>query len=170
MLRWLLLGCVAWIGWLAAPQAAQTGEAPDSGVTGPLAELDWMAGRWSREDEGQYLEETWSPARTDAMVGVFRWARGGSVWLYELMSIEADGPDITFRLRHFSRGIEPWTSEADGPLTYPLKSMSENEVVFENPERNSPRRFIYRRTGDELEVRLETADGESDSFRLQLAR
>ena len=46
-------------------------------------------------------------------------------------------------------------------MTYPLHSLGEQEVVFENPERDSPRRFIYRREGEnKLFVILESGDGE----------
>jgi len=146
-------------------------------LSGPVARedplmknLDWMRGRWVVQDEGQYIEETWGPAREDAMVGVLRWARKGHVWLYELMSIEADEElGLVFRLRHFKRGLEPWKSETEGPLTYPLHDFSANRVVFENPERDSPRRFVYEREGDTLTIRLEGPEGEDDSpfvFRL----
>lgn len=134
-----------------------------------IDELAWMQGRWVIDDDGQYLEETWSPAREDAMVGCFRWARKGGVWLYELMSIELEEDLLVFRLRHFDRGLAPWKSEAEGPLTYPLLDFSENRVVFENPERDSPRRFVYEREGDTLTIRLEDPDGEDEHpFRFRL--
>lgn len=135
-----------------------------------LKNLEWMRGRWVLQDGGQYIEETWGPAREDAMVGVLRWARKGHVWLYELMSIEADEElGLVFRLRHFGRGLEPWKSEADGPMTYALQDFSENRVVFENLEQDSPRRFVYEREDDTLTIRLEGPDGVDDSpfvFRL----
>ncbi|MFT5288211.1 MAG: hypothetical protein ACI8QS_000037 [Planctomycetota bacterium] len=146
-----------------------------------ISRLDWMGGRWEIESasaegdsaEGeQYLEETWSPAREDAMVGCFRWSRGGGVWLYELMSIETDKEHgLVFRLRHFSRNLKGWDSEKDGPLTFPLKDMGDNYAIFENPERDDPRRMVYRRTGDELTVRLENAEGvDKHPFTFKLAK
>jgi len=129
-----------------------------------LKELAWMEGRWVRQDGGQYLEETWSPAREDAMVGMFRWARKGEVWLYELMSIEADEEHgLVFRLRHFDRNLKPWAAEREGPLTYPLENFEEHRVVFENRERDHPRRFVYQRKDRELHIRLEGPDGTTDS-------
>ncbi len=135
-----------------------------------LDELAWMKGRWIIDGDGQYIEETWGPAREDALVGSLRWARQKKVWLYELMSIEADEENgLVFRLRHFNRNLEPWTGEKDGPLTYPLLDFSENRVVFENPERDSPRRFVYEREGDRLTIRLEGPDGEDESpFQFEL--
>ena len=134
-----------------------------------MTELAWMEGRWIIADGGQYLEETWGPARENAMVGSLRWARKGDVWLYELMSIEEDQDSgLVFRLRHFNRNLEPWPSEKDGPLTYPLYNIEDNRVVFENPERDSPRRFVYERAGDALSIRLEKPDGEAtNAFRMR---
>ena len=135
-----------------------------------LETLGWMEGRWVLEANGSYIEETWSPARADAMVGSLRWARGEGVWLYELLAIEADEEHgLVFRLRHFDRGLEPWSSEAEGALAYPLHDLTESRAVFENPERDDPRRFVYERVDDTLTVRLEKADGSSDNaFRFTL--
>jgi len=161
-----LLGPLA--GTLVLFFAASQSDSPKGAA---VHELGWLSGRWVVEGEGQYIEETWSPAREDAMVGCLRWARKGNVWLYELMSIERDdGGGLVFRLRHFGRGLEPWKAEAEGPLAYPLASLAENEAVFENPGRSDPRRFVYSREGDELSVRLETPDGEAtNAFRFKLA-
>jgi len=158
------------VGLLAAPALLHARPEPPGGDT-LIDRLDWMKGRWVSEDAGQYIEETWSPARDDAMVGALRWSRQGSVWLYELMSIEEQDDELVFRLRHFDRGLEPWASEAQGPLTYPLQNIGENFVAFEDPERDRPRRFVYEREGDVLVVRLEGPDGKDPNpFRFRLDR
>ena len=139
---------------------------------GRVEQLAWLSGRWEFATQGQHLEETWSPATDDAMLGMFRWARDGSVWLYELMSIEQEQDTLVLRLRHFSRGLEPWASEAEGALEYPLKSLANGEAVFENPQRDAPRRFIYRREADRLTIRIEAAGddaGPPDQFTFELA-
>jgi hypothetical protein len=152
---------------LAATPLLSRSPAPEESLMDNLA---FMRGRWVVDTESQYIEETWGPAREDAMVGSLRWARKGEVWLYELMSIEADEEHgLVFRLRHFGRGLEPWKSEAEGALTYPLQDFSENRVVFENPERDDPRRFVYEREGDTLTVRVEgPEEGKGDPFVFRL--
>ena len=161
----LLLGSLLVL--TAAPLLSRHAAAEESLID----QLDWMTGRWVIEFDGQYIEETWGPAREDAMVGSLRWARNGSVWLYELMSIEEEDDQLVFRLRHFDRNLKPWKSEAEGPLTYPLQNYGENEVIFENPERDSPRRFVYSREGDELTIRIEDPEGKDENpFRFKLDR
>ena len=132
--------------------------------------LDFLEGRWVAEEGDQYIEETWSPPREDALVGCLRWARKGNVWLYELMSIETDEEHgLVFRLRHFERGLKPWAAEKDGPLTYPLLDVGDGYAIFENPERDSPRRFVYRRSGDELSMRVEGVEEDDvNAFRFRL--
>jgi hypothetical protein len=108
----------------------------------------------------------------DTAMGMFRWNREGKTWMYELMSVEteAEGGGLVFRLRHFGRGLTPW--EKDGPLTYPLKSMTTDSVVFEHPTKSDPKRFVYRRDGDRLFVRLEPDDAGAkvDEFEFTLAK
>lgn len=146
----------------------------------PLDDLAWMAGTWLQlAEDGSFIsEETWSSPRSDAMVGMFRMAQRGSVGLYELMSIELEGPPgaaagplipgqepgaggapqrLVFHLRHFQRGLVPWESEKDGPLTFNALSVQPNEAVFEDATRDFPRRVVYTRTGDQLTIRLISA-------------
>lgn len=162
----LAVGMLLIVGSLAlaiAPRASAPAAAP------AISDLAWMEGKWVREQAGSYLEETWSSPVSDSLFGMFRWNRDGKPWMCELMTITLDGETPVFRLRHFDPALKPW--EKESPLTYPLKSMGEREVVFEDPASapDHPRRFIYRRAGDSLTVRLENADGTGDAFEFALA-
>jgi hypothetical protein len=162
---------------VALGAAAPTAPAP---APSPLDDLAWMAGTWLQESEdGAFRsEETWSSPRADAMVGMFRMAQRGSIDLYELMSIELEGPPraadgplipgqepgaggapqrLVFRLRHFQRGLVPWESEKDGPLTFQAVSIQPNEAIFEDAARDFPRRVVYARQGEQLTIRLISA-------------
>jgi len=143
-------------------------------VTATLKDLEWMSGRWVCRQGDDQLEETWAPPLGDTALGMFRWVREGKTWMYEMMTIEPEAGGLVFRLRHFGRQLKPW--EKDGPLTYPLKSLTGTEAVFEHPTESDPKRFIYRRQGDRLFVRLEAEDvgGEAgtkaDEFQFDLAK
>lgn len=131
-----------------------------------LADLDWLAGRWVKEDKGQYLEETWSAPVNNSLTGMFRWNRDGKPWMCELMNLTLDGAGKPiFRLRHFDAALKPW--EKDEPLTYPVTKIEPNRLVCEdaNAPAEHPRRFIYSRLGEQLTVRLEKADGSGDDYR-----
>ena len=134
-----------------------------------VAGLTWMQGTWVRDEEdGQYLEETWSGPDSGALVGMFRWNRGGKPFMCEMMTIAHEDDKIIFRLRHFNVALKPWEKET--PLTYAMSKVGENQITFEDPNNapDHPRRFVYKRTGDQLAVRLENADGGGDEFTFKL--
>ncbi|RKY21337.1 MAG: hypothetical protein DRQ55_04595 [Planctomycetota bacterium] len=132
-----------------------------------LSNFAWMSGRWVLEHEGEYLEENWGEAQGNVMLGTFRWLRGGNAWLYEFMLIEQLPEGVVFHLRHFGARNVAWEPK-DAPLSYPLASVRDGEAIFENPDRDEPRRFVYRRHGDQMEVRVEAPDGEAESFTFRL--
>lgn len=149
----------------------------DDETAGPLDPLSFMTGTWVMRTPDMVLEETWSAADGQAMVGMLRWHRGGELFLYELLSIEArgDDPTPTLRLRHFSPALEPWSSEATSPaLSYPLASVDGTTATFENPELFEPGRMVYTRTDDALTIDLVYFDEQREvqgaqRFSLELA-
>ena len=137
-----------------APEDKKTNR-PSANST--LSQLSWLTGTWRTTLGDDILEEIWSAPTHDSMMGVFRWIKKDRVWMNELMTITADGGGFAFRLRHFSRDMVPW-EEKDAAFHYPCVSQSGSSVVFENPERDQPRRFVYNREGNVLRVRLEGPD------------
>lgn len=122
-----------------------------------LRDLAWLAGTWrsTGSGDGELLEEWWSPPSGDNMVGVFRWLKKGKGWVYEYVTIEDTGDGPVFHLRHFGPGAIAWEDKSE-PFRYPLLRRGRHEVVFENPSRTKPRRFVYRLATDgALEVNVE---------------
>ena len=151
----LLIACTALTGAHGNSSGHRAADLNRASAAAKLASLAWMQGTWIKDDGKNYIEETWSEPKGDCMVGVLRWIKGGKVWMYELMAISIDNDKLVYRLRHFSREQTPWEKK-DAGFAYPLTRITEGEVVFENPNRNQPRRFIYRRSGvNELIARLE---------------
>lgn len=139
-----------------------TGAADDATVT--VKNFAWLEGTWTKTDETSVLEEVWNAPLADSVSGTFRWVRAGKTWMYELMTIEQDAEGIVLRLRHFGRNLKPW--EKEEALAYPLKTVKENEAVFENlePGEGHPVRLRYVRDGDRLIVTLEEEVDPSQSF------
>ncbi len=116
-----------------------------------VADLAWMQGRWVGESDGDRLEEVWSAPSGDCMMGMFRWIKGGKVWMYELLTIVEDADGITFRFKHFDRKLVGW-EEKDESLTFRLVSRGDREAVFRFVG-DKPWDYIYRSTNsDSLEV------------------
>ncbi len=170
--RWLtVIGSATFVSTAGAIFTAAGADKPTSGPesTPPrVADLKWIAGHWGMEKNADTLEEIWSKPAGGCLMGMFRWIKDGNVWIYELLTIrdEKDGP--VFRFRHFSDELRAW-EDKDQPLTFGYVSHTDNEVVFENPQRKQMHRFIFRRDGTEtLVVRLEgEKNGKpvSDEFR-----
>ncbi len=118
-----------------------------------LQRLKWMHGEWSSKQGGDTLHETWSTPHGDSMMGMFRWIKGDKVWMFELITITADGNDLVFRLKHFDRGMVGW-EEKDESLTAKLTHLSENEVVFDGERKGKALRFAYIKQDGDLVVRI----------------
>lgn len=167
-----------WIGsvvTLAAALAAASVLAADE-KTSPkakLADLEWLAGDWTSEDQGMAFDETWLAPRGDSMFAVSRMVQGQATNMCELSAIEETADGLVFRIRHFSRSLEPWKMDAAGPLTMKCVESAEKKVVFEDAAKDFPRRISYERKGDALTARLEGEKGGKpmvEEFELKLAK
>lgn len=134
-------------------------EDPPPGKKAPtVADLAWIAGHWSMQREGDTLDELWSQPSGTSMMGVFRWLnRDGTVRLFEVLAIVAEGDDIRFRFRHFGPDLTAW-EEKDKPLTFKLSRLADGEAVFENGDRGKVNRYVFRRTKDGLTVVVDDAE------------
>lgn len=118
-------------------------------AAGPeVASLGWMTGCWTMDRNGVKVEEHWSKPAGEVMLGYSRTVRPGKPTFYEQLRIEVREGQVSY---------VPIAGK-QGPIVFPLKKSSENEVVFENPSHDYPQRIAYTRTGDELRARIELLD------------
>ncbi|HEX5760022.1 MAG TPA: DUF6265 family protein [Thermoanaerobaculia bacterium] len=139
-----------------------------------VADLMWMAGRWSGTVDGMASEETWNPPLGGSIIGTFRVLRGGTPVFYELMAIEQEASGPVLFLRHFGSGLVDTRPDVIRlPLTDLTLGEDSQEAVFAGPDAEGTTRLAYRRKKDELTVVLDkTKAGKSDSrtFQFQLQR
>lgn len=117
---------------IAAPMLATAPPAtePPAAMPDPLAPFAALAGHWTTAGDSP-MHETWMPTHANNMTGVLRWiAEDGSVRMYELMTLTAEPDGVRLRIRHFDAAMNPWKSEADGPLTARLTDSSSGAHVF----------------------------------------
>jgi hypothetical protein len=120
-MRWLLLflgGCAA-----AAPRAAE--------VDGE-ADLAFLVGCWTGEEDGMTTTESWS-REGDKLVGTSRTTRGGEVVETETLEIVVDGDRATYVASPSGQKRTEFT----------LVEVAEGRLVFENPEHDFPQRITY---------------------------
>ena len=97
--------------------------------------LSWMSGCWASVGGEAGSGEMWTSPAGGTLLGLSRTVKGGRTVAHEFMQIRETAPgQIAFI------AMPSGQSEA----SFPLKSFSEREVVFENPEHDFPQRVIYR--------------------------
>lgn len=119
----------------------------------PAASVDdlaWLAGHWSREADGRWTEESWTPPRGGVMLGHSRSGRGDSLREFEFLRIVA-GAD----------GVPAYIAQPGGrePVVFPLVGRDGTSATFENPAHDYPQRIAYARDGDTLTATISLING-----------
>jgi hypothetical protein len=105
----------------------------------------WMAGSWGGTVDGVKMEEHWSTADGNVMIGMHRDVQPGGKASFEFLRIERAGDKVTYLAMPGGRPATP----------FPLKTATASRVVFENLKHDFPQRIIYWRDGDRLCARVE---------------
>jgi hypothetical protein len=139
---------------LGLPMAAAAQPAGDQGSTpntirlkegapraaGKVADLAWLAGRWTGEGLGGHVEEAWSEPDSGSMVGYFRLVKDGKPVFYELMTLlEAEG-SVEMRLKHVNPDMTGW-EEKNGYVTFKLVKHDQTGAYFSG--------LTFKRVGDD---------------------
>ncbi|MEK6302240.1 MAG: DUF6265 family protein [Acidobacteriota bacterium] len=163
----VVLAAIAIVGANAKPASLQSGSVEKA----TLSDLAFIAGQWRGELQGGITEENWSAPAGDAMMGVFRYVKGGKAVFYELLLIEMTSAGPVLRLKHFHPGLRGW-EEKDEVFSYALVDLRKERAVFERTDKNS--RLIFQRTSDAtMSIWLERTKDEktsSEEFKYRLAR
>jgi hypothetical protein len=114
---------------------------------GPVAGMKWLSGCWASVDGEPGSGEQWMAPAGRSMFGISRTVRDGTTVAFEFMRIAED---------EHGKVVFVALPSGQKPTTFELISLSENEVVFENPEHDFPQRVIYRlMPGNRLTGRIE---------------
>lgn len=113
----------------------------------PIDRLAWLAGCWSHTGAEPGSVEMWTLPAGGTMLGVARTIKNGKTVEWEHTMIRETEPGTWSYVAKPSRQAE---------AAFPIKSISDGEVVFENPQHDFPQRIIYKRDGaDGLKARIE---------------
>ena len=122
---------------------------PSAPIPATIEGFGWLAGRWLGEHDGDRIEEWWTDAYAGMMLGMFRWHHDGEPRFYELLSLEPDGEQVTFRIKHFAPGLVGW-EEKDAAVTLDLVSLRDGEAVF--LKRGEERWMVYQTQPDSRDL------------------
>ena len=116
-----------------------TGANPRSS-TGTIADLAWMSGDWQTDPTGRAVsEEHWTHPAGGSMIGMSRTLVGGRTAAFEFLRIEERAEAIFYVAS--PKGRCPATD-------FKLTRLSGQELVFENPQHDFPKRIIYRKNSE----------------------
>ena len=104
-----------------------------------IADLAWMSGDWQTAKGGRaQIDEHWTLPAGGTMLGMGRTIIGDKTVEFEFLRIEQRADGIFYI-----------ASPNGGPTTdFKLTRLIGQEVMFENPEHDFPKRIIYRKTSD----------------------
>lgn len=115
-----------------------------------VADLAWLAGQWSREADGRWTEESWTPPRGGVMLGHSRSGQGDRLREFEFLRVQA-GAD----------GVPVYLAQPGGaaPVAFRLVRHGGTSATFENAAHDYPQRIDYVRDGDTLTATISRIDG-----------
>jgi Domain of unknown function (DUF6265) len=116
-----------------------------------IADMAWLAGRWTGAALGGTSEEVWTPPAHGTMLGMYRLMRDGKPVFYELLTVVEEGGSLLLRLKHFNPDLVGW-EEKDKSVSFPLVKKDQRAVHFAG--------MSFHPQGDELVVYL--AIGQKD--------
>ena len=139
--RFRIVVAIALAVTLAILWSARVGQRTRAAGAKPkLAELAWISGDWQTPAEGgAKIEERWMLPAGGTMIGMGRTVVGDKTVEFEFLRIEQRGDDVFYVAN----------PNANCPQTdFKLTRLTGQEVVFENPEHDFPKRIIYRKKSD----------------------
>ena len=129
-----------------------------SGAASKISDLIWLAGDWQNAAGGRaQIEEHWTRPAGGTMIGMGRTVVGDKTAEFEFLRIEQRGNDLFYVAN----------PNANCPQTdFKLTRLSGQEVIFENPAHDYPKRVIYRKNSDgSLVASIDAGEGtKSQSF------
>jgi len=115
--------------------------------------LTWLSGCWTQPRTNGLVEEHWMRPRGGSLLGMSRTVSGDQTVEYEFLRIAIVDGVLTYVAR----------PSGQAEAAFPIKSIEDGMVVFENPSHDFPQRIIYRRNADAtITARIEgTVKGEA---------
>jgi hypothetical protein len=124
--------------------------------------LDWLAGHWCSNNDGQQIEEIWLPEAGGTLLGMSRTVRGPKVESFEYMRIVSDDKASRFHVQ--PNGVQP--------TVFAQVARGDAWIRFENIAHDFPNRIEYRREGERMHAYIAGPgrDGKESKIRFDYRR
>ena len=97
----------------------------------------WLQGCWESVSPQRTVEEQWMAPRGHSMIGVGRTVRGDQLVEYEFIVLREQEGQLAYQAHPSGQPSAKFLS----------RTVSDTEVLFENPAHDFPQRVGYRRDG-----------------------
>jgi len=104
--------------------------------------LAWLEGSWAGRINGDHVEEIWTSATADAMMGMFRLVAEGKLRFYEFIVMVQKGKTIEMRIKHFDPDLNGWEEKEESSVFF-LTELKKRQAVFFQGSENKPLWLIY---------------------------
>lgn len=100
-----------------------------------VKQLHWLSGCWESNGAEEGSGEQWTSPAGGAMLGMARTIRDGRMFSFEYLRIIETVDDTLILVA---------SPSGQAPAEFSLLTLSESEVVFENPNHDFPQSIMYR--------------------------
>lgn len=122
------------------------------GASARVEQVAWLQGCWQMTAGERVVEEQWMAPRGGIMLNLGRTVRGETLVEYESVVLREQGGRLVYEAHPSGQPSAVFTSQ----------TVTDSEVVFENPAHDYPQRVGYARNGDALLGWIDgTANGKS---------
>ena len=109
----------------------------------------WLQGCWQSTTGERLVEEQWTAPRAGSMLSAGRTVQGNALREYEFVIVRERGDALVY-LAHPS---------GQPSAEFVSTTVSDNRVVFENPQHDFPQRVGYERRGEFLDAWIDGTQG-----------
>jgi hypothetical protein len=121
-----------------------------------LSDLEWLIGVRSIEQDQMLIYESWSKTSDELLTGKSYYTENGDTMLLETIEIKQVDGEIYY--------CPSVSNQNDGKaIEFKLTSKKTNELVFENPEHDFPKKIVYIQEGNNINAWIE-GDGKKVPF------
>ena len=113
---------------------------PVTASSASITDLAWLSGCWAATDQDTGSGEQWMPPAGGTMLGMSRTVSDGETVAFEFIRIVSTGDGGLVFIASLS---------GQNTTGFALVSVTDHEVIFENPDHDFPQRIIYRLLSDE---------------------
>ena len=112
-----------------------------------LSDLAFLKGEWTSDRNGFVIEESWTDAQANVVVGTSRGVQNGAVRFLRFAVVEETSDGVVMRFKRYNADYTSW--EPDGPSVMRLVSAGDGAASFEATDPASDvKRIVYRARAD----------------------